>query len=57
MVLPFMSIYFSGRLGDTLAGLAVILGILAGVAAGIVGGYYSDKFGRKKLMLPRKSDG
>ncbi|MDR6549744.1 MFS transporter [Paenibacillus qinlingensis] len=51
MVLPFMSIYFSGKLGDTLAGLVVILGILAGVVAGIIGGYYSDRFGRKKLML------
>ncbi|WP_171630713.1 MDR family MFS transporter [Paenibacillus plantarum] len=51
MVLPFMSIYFSGKLGDTLAGLVVILGIMAGVVAGIIGGYYSDRFGRKKLML------
>ncbi|UJF35910.1 MDR family MFS transporter [Paenibacillus hexagrammi] len=51
MVLPFMSIYFSGKLGDTSAGLAVILGIVAGVAAGICGGYYSDRIGRKKLML------
>ncbi|MZQ87272.1 MFS transporter [Paenibacillus sp. 5J-6] len=51
MVLPFMSIYFSGKLGDTSAGLVVILGILAGVIAGIVGGYYADRIGRKKLML------
>ncbi|OCT14325.1 hypothetical protein A8709_26230 [Paenibacillus pectinilyticus] len=51
MVLPFMSIYFSGKLGDTLAGMVVILGILAGVVAGIIGGHYSDRFGRKKLML------
>jgi DHA1 family multidrug resistance protein B-like MFS transporter len=51
MVLPFMSIYFSGKLGDTSAGLVVILGILAGVVAGIVGGYYADRIGRKKLML------
>ncbi|MDQ0898665.1 MFS transporter [Paenibacillus sp. V4I7] len=51
MVLPFMSIYFSGKLGDTSAGLVVILGILAGVIAGIIGGYYADRIGRKKLML------
>lgn len=51
MVLPFMSIYFSGKLGDTSAGLVVILGILAGIVAGIVGGYYADRIGRKKLML------
>lgn len=51
MVLPFMSIYFSGKLGDTSAGLVVILGILAGVISGIVGGYYADRIGRKKLML------
>ncbi|MDD9267923.1 MFS transporter [Paenibacillus sp. GCM10023248] len=51
MVLPFMSIYFSGRLGDTSAGLVVILGILAGVMTGIVGGYYADRIGRKRLML------
>lgn len=51
MVLPFMSIYFSGRLGNTSAGLVVILGILAGVIAGIIGGYYADRIGRKTLML------
>ncbi|MBD0383104.1 MFS transporter [Paenibacillus sedimenti] len=51
MVLPFMSIYFSGKLGDTSAGLVVILGIAAGVMAGIIGGYYADRIGRKKLMI------
>ena len=51
MVPPFMSIYFSGKLGDTSAGLVVILGILAGFIAGIIGGYYADRIGRKKLML------
>ncbi|MFC5453018.1 MFS transporter [Paenibacillus aestuarii] len=51
MVLPFMSIYFSGKMGDTSAGLVVILGILAGVLAGVIGGYYGDRIGRKKLML------
>jgi MFS transporter, DHA1 family, multidrug resistance protein B len=51
MVLPFMSIYFSGKLGDTSAGLVVILGIIAGVIAGVIGGYYADRIGRKKLML------
>ncbi|MFD0697054.1 MFS transporter [Paenibacillus sp. GCM10027628] len=51
MVLPFMSIYFSGKLGDTSAGLVVILGIIAGLMAGIIGGYYADRIGRKKLML------
>ncbi|SDN76381.1 MFS transporter, DHA1 family, multidrug resistance protein B [Paenibacillus sp. yr247] len=51
MVLPFMSIYFSGKLGDTNAGLVIILGILAGVVSGIIGGYYADRIGRKKLML------
>ncbi|NOU98963.1 MFS transporter [Paenibacillus planticolens] len=51
MVLPFMSIYFSGKLGDTSAGLVVILGILAGVIAGFIGGYYADRIGRKKLMI------
>ncbi|OPH47302.1 hypothetical protein BC351_12450 [Paenibacillus ferrarius] len=51
MVLPFMSIYFSGKLGNTTAGLVVIIGILAGIAAGMIGGYYADRIGRKKLII------
>ncbi|MEC0229072.1 MFS transporter [Paenibacillus alba] len=51
MVLPFMSIYFSGKLGNTTAGLVVIIGILSGIAAGMIGGYYADRIGRKKLLI------
>jgi DHA1 family multidrug resistance protein B-like MFS transporter len=51
MVLPFMSIYFAGKLGDTAAGAVVIIGILAGVICGIFGGYYADRIGRKKMMV------
>lgn len=51
LAIPFMAIYFSNRLGTTLAGLATILSIVVGVASGFVGGYYADRIGRKKLVL------
>lgn len=51
LAIPFMAIYFSDRLGTTMAGLGTILSIVVGVASGFVGGYYADRIGRKKVVL------
>lgn len=51
LALPFMAIYFSDRLGTTIAGLSTILSIVVGVVSGFIGGYYADRIGRKKLIL------
>ncbi|HET6872379.1 MAG TPA: MFS transporter [Sporolactobacillaceae bacterium] len=51
MVMPFLAIYFSKMVGETLTGLMFVGVLLAGVAGGFFGGYYADKFGRKKVMI------
>lgn len=51
MVMPFLAIYFSKMVGETLTGMMFVGVLLAGVAGGFLGGYYADKFGRKKIMI------
>jgi len=51
MIFPFMAIYFSERLGPTLAGLNVTLSIVVGVVAALIGGHYADRIGRRKMMI------
>lgn len=51
MIIPFMAVYFAGRLGATSTGILLVISIVAGTVGGIYGGYYADKTGRKKLML------
>ncbi|HEU5138459.1 MAG TPA: MFS transporter [Bacillales bacterium] len=50
-VIPFVAVYFVGRIGETVVGLMLMAIVLAGIIGGFVGGYYSDKWGRKKLMM------
>lgn len=50
-VLPFMAIYFAGKIGETVVGFMLIVIVLAGVTGGFVGGFFSDKLGRKKMMI------
>ncbi|WP_246258618.1 MDR family MFS transporter [Kroppenstedtia pulmonis] len=53
MSLPFLAVYLSRTTGmnPVLIGLTVGLGPLAGTFGGFVGGYLSDRFGRKVVML------
>jgi DHA1 family multidrug resistance protein B-like MFS transporter len=51
MFLPFMAIYFSETLGKTTAGLLLVLSQVLSVAANLVGGYLTDTFGRKRMMI------
>ncbi|HET7627574.1 MAG TPA: MFS transporter [Bacillales bacterium] len=50
-VLPFLAVYFAGRLGQTVVGLMLVTIVLSGITGGFAGGFYSDKIGRKKLMI------
>ena len=51
MVMPFMVIYFSQKIGETLTGLVLILLVFSGAAGAIIGGYSGDRFGRKKVIV------
>ena len=54
-VLPYLAIYFTNKIGQTTVGFVLILVVLAGIFGGFVGGHYSDKIGRKKLMVAADS--
>lgn len=51
MFTPFMAVYFAKTLGTTAAGAAAILSIVVGLLASTWGGYYADRYGRKKIMV------
>jgi MFS transporter, DHA1 family, multidrug resistance protein B len=51
MLFPFMTIYFAQQFGEKTAGLLLTLNILIGVVANFYGGYLSDRYGRKNMML------
>ncbi|WP_194841336.1 MDR family MFS transporter [Salinibacillus xinjiangensis] len=50
-IFPFMAIYFSEYFGAKLTGILLVLNVVIGFIVGIYGGYYSDRMGRKKLMV------
>lgn len=50
-VMPFLAIYFAGKLGATITGIVLVVVILSGIAGGFLGGTLSDKWGRKKNMV------
>jgi MFS family permease len=51
MFFPFLTIYFSGEFGKTKAGLFLIFSQTFSVLANLLGGYYADRFGRKRMMV------
>ncbi len=50
-VFPFLSIYFAERIGATIAGLMLMTLVVTGILGGFTGGFISDRWGRKKIML------
>lgn len=50
MVFPFMAIYLAFHFGAKVAGLLLLINVFIGIGLSFVGGYFSDQFGRKKLM-------
>ena len=51
MFFPFLTIYFTEAFGKGLAGLMLIVSQLFSVAANLLGGFYADRFGRKRMMV------
>ncbi|SEB10059.1 MFS transporter [Paenibacillus sp. 276b] len=51
MIFPFMAIYFARFIGISATSIILSIAILCNIAAGMLGGYFSDRIGRKKLMI------
>lgn len=51
MIFPFMAIYLSKHFGVKQAGLLLLFNVLIGIVMNFFGGYFSDQFGRKKIMV------
>lgn len=51
MFFPFLAIYFTEAFGKTMAGMLLVFSQMFSVLANLLGGYYADKYGRKKMMV------
>ena len=51
MIFPFMAIYLSSHFGVKTAGLLLLINVFVGIAINFFGGYFSDSFGRKRLIV------
>jgi len=51
MFFPFLTIYFTESFGKNTAGWLLIISQVFSVIANLLGGYYADRFGRKKMMV------
>ncbi|WP_186333546.1 MFS transporter [Paenibacillus xylanexedens] len=54
-IIPFMAIYLSVQIGTGLAGLLLTVNIVASMIVGLGAGYWSDRIGRKRLMVIAQS--
>ncbi|WP_170219860.1 MFS transporter [Lysinibacillus mangiferihumi] len=50
-VLPYIIIYFAGKLGSTITGVLFLCVMSSTVLGSICGGYLSDKIGRKRIII------
>jgi DHA1 family multidrug resistance protein B-like MFS transporter len=51
MFFPFLTIYFTEAFGKTTAGVLLITSQIFSVFANLLGGFYADRYGRKKMMV------
>ncbi|PLT27734.1 MFS transporter [Peribacillus deserti] len=51
MIFPFMAIYLSHYFGTKNAGLLLLINVFVGIIINFYGGYFSDQFGRKKIIV------
>lgn len=51
MIFPFIAIYFAEAIGAALTGILIILNIAISVTSGAFGGFFADKFGRKRVKV------
>ncbi|WP_026693977.1 MDR family MFS transporter [Peribacillus kribbensis] len=51
MIFPFMAIYLSQYFGTKETGILLLINVCVGIAINFYGGYFSDQFGRKKIIV------
>ncbi|CAH0345213.1 MFS transporter [Bacillus sp. CECT 9360] len=51
MFFPFLAIFFTESFGKTTAGLLLVFSQVFSVVANLLGGFFADRFGRKKMMV------
>lgn len=51
MVMPYLTVYFAQKVGQTVTGYMLVSLVFIGVAGGMIGGFLSDRIGRKRLMV------
>ncbi|KUP09342.1 MFS transporter [Bacillus coahuilensis m2-6] len=51
MIFPFMAIYLSYHFGAKLTGILLLVNVFIGIGVTFIGGYFSDQYGRKKIIL------
>jgi MFS transporter, DHA1 family, multidrug resistance protein B len=54
-IFPFMSIYFTEKLGQAIAGILMLSTVLTTVFISLYGGFLADKIGRRKVMILSQS--
>lgn len=54
-VMPFMALFFAEEMGKVWAGLFLVTTVLISFVVNLVGGYISDRFPRKKVLLVTSS--
>lgn len=54
-VMPFMALFFAEEMGKVWAGLFLVTTVLISFIVNLVGGYISDRFPRKKVLLVTSS--
>lgn len=51
MIVPFMAIYFAHHFGAAIAGLILMVTVFGSVVSSLFGGFFSDKFGRRNILI------
>lgn len=54
-VMPFMALFFAQEIGKVAAGLFLIGTVIVGFFVNLIGGYISDRFPRKKVLIMTSS--
>lgn len=50
-VLPFMALFFAAEWNKVMAGIFLVLTVMISFIFNLIGGYISDRFNRKKILL------
>mgnify|MGYP001220141399 CR=1 FL=1 len=51
MILPFMAIYLTIHFNATIAGFLLLFNVIIGVSINFLSGYFSDYYGRRKIIV------